>query len=97
MIRARIHRHGDERLLAACDEELLGKTFQDGIAKVTITEVFYGGDAITEETLAERMGSVTMMNLFGERTIAVAIEKGYVASENVMMVAGVRHAQVVLI
>jgi len=75
MIRARIHRHGDERLLAACDGELLGKTFQNGMARVTITEAFYGGDEITEETLAERMGSVTMMNLFGERAIILSLRR----------------------
>lgn len=97
MIRARIHKHGDERLLAACDEELLGCTFSEGVVKVTISENFYGMDTMTEETLGERMGSVTMMNLFGERAIAVGIEKGFVAPENVLIVAGIKHAQVVLL
>ncbi len=97
MIRARIHKHGDERLLAACDEELLGCTFSEGVVKVTISENFYGMDTMTEETLGERMGSVTIMNLFGERTIAVGIEKGFVEPENVLIVAGIKHAQVVLL
>ncbi|HKM13754.1 MAG TPA: DUF424 family protein [Candidatus Methanomethylophilaceae archaeon] len=97
MIRARIHKHGDERLLAACDEELLGRTFSEGVVKVTISENFYGMDTMTEETLGERMGSVTIMNLFGERTIAVGIEKGFVEPENVLIVAGIKHAQVVLL
>ena len=97
MIRARIHKHGDERLLAACDEELLGRTFSEGVVKVTISENFYGADIMTEETLGERMGSVTIMNLFGDRTIAVGIEKGFVTPENVLVVAGIKHAQVVLL
>ncbi len=97
MIRARIHKHGDERLLAACDEELLGRTFSEGVVKVTISENFYGLDKMTEETLGERMGSVTIMNLFGERTISVGIEKGFVTPENVLIVAGIKHAQVVLL
>ncbi|MGE0015284.1 MAG: DUF424 domain-containing protein [Candidatus Methanomethylophilaceae archaeon] len=97
MIRARIHRHGEERLLAACDEELVGKTFRDEVSKITLTEAFYGTEAISENTLAERMGSVTIMNLFGEGAVAAAIAKGYVLPENVMVVAGIKHAQVVLI
>lgn len=97
MIRARIHKHGDERLLAACDEELLGRTFSEGVVKVTISENFYGADTMTEETLGERMGSVTIMNLFGERTIAVGVEKGFVTPENILVVAGIKHAQVVLL
>ena len=97
MIRARIHKHGDERLLAACDEELLGLTFSEGVVKVTISENFYGADTMTEEILGERMGSVTIMNLFGDRSIAVGIEKGFVTPENVITVAGIKHAQVVLL
>ena len=97
MIRARIYRHGEERMLAACDEELIGKTFRDGTSKITLTEAFYGNEPISEETLIERMGSVTIMNLFGERAVAAAIAEGYVSPENVMVVAGIKHAQVVLI
>ena len=97
MIRARLHRRGDDWLLAACDEELAGCTFEEGKLKIVLSENFYGTESMTEETLGFRMGSVTMMNLFGEKTIAVGIEKGYVSPENVITVAGVKHAQVVLI
>lgn len=97
MIIARIHRHGEERLLAACDEELIGKTFSDERSKIKMTEAFYGIEAISEETLGERMESVTIMNLFGERAVAVAVEKGYVLPENIVTVAGIKHAQAVLL
>lgn len=97
MIRARLHRRGDDWLLAACDEELAGQTFSEGDVKITLSENFYGTEPMTEETLAIRMGSVTMMNLFGEKAVAVGIEEGFISPENVIVVAGVKHAQVILI
>ncbi len=97
MIRARLHRRGDDWLLAACDEELAGLTFSEGKLKIVLSENFYGTESMTEETLGIRMGSVTMMNLFGEKAVSVGIEKGFVSPENVIVVAGVKHAQVVLI
>lgn len=95
MIRARLHRKGDEWMLAACDDELAGKTFGEGKVKFTLSENYYGTESMSEETLAERMESVSVMNLFGERTIAIGIEKGYVDPKTVIIVAGIKHAQVV--
>ncbi len=97
MIISRIHRRGEERLLAACDAELLGKTLAEGRIRMTVSEEFYNGETITEETLGERMGSVTIMNLVGDRSVNVAIEKGYVSPENVLIIAGVKHAQAVIL
>ena len=36
----RIHTKGDERIIAACDEDLLGKTFRGGRAVLTVSENF---------------------------------------------------------
>ncbi len=97
MIISRIHRRGGERLLAACDAELLGTTLAEGEIKLVVSEKFYSGETITEEVFAERMGSVTIMNLIGDRVVDIAIEKGYVSPENVMIIAGVKHAQAVIL
>ncbi len=92
----RIHTHGNERILAACDEDLLGRTFEGGGAKITVSEGFYKGESIPPEAFVERMKSVTIMNLVGEEVIALAISEGHVSPEFVMEIGGVKHAQVVL-
>ena len=95
---ARIHKHGDERILAACDEELLGKTFRGNGAKITVSEQFYRGetDPITPEAFVERMKSVTIMNLVGDEVIRLAMEAGHVHEDNIIVIGGVKHAQVVI-
>ena len=97
MIAIRIHVRGGERLLAACDEELLGMTFSEGEMRLRVSEVFYKGEVVTEEVLRERMRSVTMMNLVGDRTISVAIEMGHVSEGSTVTIDGVRHAQAVVL
>ncbi len=92
----RMHIHGNERILAACDEDILGMTFEGDGARITVSETFYKGESVTPETFVERMKSVTILNLVGEEVIAVAISQGMVSEECVIEIGGVKHAQAVL-
>jgi len=97
MIAARIHVRDGERLLAACDAELLGMTFTEGDMRLRVSEAFYKGEFLTEEALLERMRSVTMMNLVGDRAVSVALASGYVSNDATITIDGVRHAQAVVL
>ena len=93
----RIHTHGNERILAACDEDIIGMTFEGGGARIRVSESFYKGESIPPEAFVERMKSVTIMNLVGEEVVSLAIAEGKVSPECVMEIDGVKHAQVVLL
>lgn len=93
----RIHTHGNERILAACDEDILGMTFEGDGARIRVSEAFYKGESIPPEAFIERMKSVTIMNLVGEEVVSLAIAEGKVSPECVMEIGGVKHAQVVLL
>ena len=95
MIYVRLHQAADDIILAACDEEVLGKTFTGDGVKITVSERFYSGELVSEETFIQRMGSVTIMNLVGERAIALAMEQGHVSEDGILDIGGVKHAQVV--
>lgn len=93
----RIHTHGKETILAACDEDIIGMTFEGGGARITVSEKFYRGESVPREAFVERMKSVTIMNLVGEEVVSVAIAEGKVSPDCVMEIGGVKHAQVVLL
>ena len=93
MISVKIHTRNGERLLAACDEELLGKTFAGNGMRLKVSETFYKGETVTEEAFRERMRSVTIMNLVGVRTVTIAKEEGYVSQDAVLTIDGTEHAQ----
>jgi hypothetical protein len=96
MISVKIHTKDSERLLAACDAELLGKTFTDGELRLKVSEIFYRAEIVSEDAFRERMKSVTMMNLVGDRVIAIAEEAGHVSPDSVIVIGGAKHAQAVI-
>ncbi len=93
MIYVKIYRVQGEVLLAACDEELLGKTFREGELKLEVKERFYKGDLVEEDALESLLEEATIANLTGERCVSKAIELGYVEKERVLYIEGVPHAQ----
>ncbi len=94
---AKIHRKEGEAVLAACDADLLGKTLKDSDINVVISEGFFGTQEVSRENLKIMLGQSSSMNLFGENTIAIAIESGYVDEDCVMMINGIPHVQIYLL
>lgn len=93
MIYVKIYRVQGEVLLAACDEELLGKTFREGELKLEVKERFYRGKLVDEDALEDLLNEATIANLTGERCVRKAMELGYVDEGRVLWIQGVPHAQ----
>ncbi|AIF68699.1 hypothetical protein PAP_01285 [Palaeococcus pacificus DY20341] len=83
-----------EVLVAACDEELLGKTFREGELKLEVKERFYKGELVEADELGKLLEKATIVNLTGERCVDKAIELGYVDADRVLRIQGVPHAQI---
>ena len=46
-----MYKQGNDLLLAACDEELVGKKFEEGKYHLEVSDKFYNGERITKEVL----------------------------------------------
>lgn len=93
MFAVKNYQQGVQRLVAACDEELLGTKHSEGKFRLDVTPQFYDGFRVEEAQLCAFLGSCTVANLVGKRTVDVAIRLGLVDPANVLVVAGVPHAQ----
>lgn len=93
MICLRVYSHGGETLVAACDKDILGKTFKGRGMKITVSEGFYRGEDADEEMLVNRLQLATVANLVGKRTMEIAIKHGFVDPDCVLDIGGVPHAQ----
>lgn len=89
----KVYRVQGEVLLAACDEELIGKTLREGELKLEVKERFYKGKLVEVSALEELLDEATIANLVGERCVGKAIELGYVEKDRVLYIQGVPHAQ----
>jgi hypothetical protein len=80
-------------LVAVCDREVLGETFENGELSLTVNEEFYGGEEVDEGDAATSLERASVANLVGERAVAFAIERGHVDEANVLDIDGIPHAQ----
>lgn len=85
----------DHVLIAACDHELLGKTFHQGRFKLEVKSEFYGGALTTMDEALKALGEANIGNIVGNRIVEAAIKKNLIHSEAVVLIAGVSHAQIV--
>lgn len=80
-------------LVSACDTDVLGETFQDGDVSITVTEEFYGGDAVETDAAIEALQRADVANLVGTTTVETAIDAGIVDEHAVLSIDDTLHAQ----
>lgn len=93
MIRCKVYRKGREVLVAACDQDLVGKELREGKLRLWVSEAFYGTEVVNAAALLQQLRGCTIANLVGHRVVGLAVEQGFVAAGNVLYVEGVPHAQ----
>lgn len=93
MIALKMHRRGNELLLAAADKDLIGRKFSEGPLRLEVYASFYEGEDAEEAVLLNRLSMCSMANLVGEETIAIAAREGYIDCDCVIRIEGVPHAQ----
>ena len=79
-------------VLACCDKEVLGKNLKEGNYDVHIEEDFYRGEEINEEKLAELLKESNNINLFGKKSVGVALKQGLLSEKDIIKIEGIEHA-----
>lgn len=85
-----IKEHG--QVLAACDEELLGKQLKDEDTAIKVKETFYKGHKTNKKELQEHIKKYRNLNLVGKKTIQATEEIRGTLDK--MKIGGVPHALV---
>ena len=91
-IRMKVYHRGPETLVAAADEELIGRTFRERGLKIEVS-AFYQGDVVTEDVLLAHLRLATIGNFVGKETIEIVTRGGFVAEDGILWIDGVPHAQ----
>jgi len=93
----KIHKTPEGRkLVAICDSELLGKKFEEGNLQLDLTADFYKGEEKGVEEVREIIKDAYIVNVVGGESIAFFVKLGIIEQEHVLKVAGVPHAQAVI-
>lgn len=80
-------------LVAVCDSDILGETFENGDVSLTVTEEFYGKEEATEEAVIASLSRASVANIVGTDAVGIAIENGFIDKDHVLEVGETVHAQ----
>lgn len=91
----RLHDAGGDRVLAICDAEILGRTFEEGQLRMEVSEEFYSGGRCGEKAVAKLVKSATIVNAVGRNIVDAMVRDNLVEKDRVLRIQGVPHAQAV--
>lgn len=89
----KIHKFKDEKIVAICDEALLDKKLMFDDIEIIINDKFYKGELVDGERVKKEINDATIINAFGENSISLLKETGFISENNILYVEGVPHAQ----
>lgn len=95
----KIHKSYRE-IVAVCDNDLIGKTFEEGKIYLEIKESFYKGDEIRENELTELMKTLSdedaTFNIVGKDSTNTALKAGIITKDGIKTVEGIPFALVLM-
>jgi len=89
----KIHKSGGTTLLAVCDSELLGKTFEEGRLALQISREFYGEQKIGNEVL-DLFPRADTINIAGNNIVSIVLKNKWVSKKGIIRIKGIPHAQI---
>lgn len=91
------HKTPDGRLVVAlCDDDLLGKKFEEGKLCLDLSGDFYKGEEKEENEVLDSLKDACAINAVGKKAVDFLIKNNFVDKEKVIYVLGIPHAQCVL-
>jgi hypothetical protein len=100
LIFVKIHSTPAGKILAMCDEELIGKIFREGEAVIDLQKYkdFYTGEKRDEEEIKEILDDeITSINAVGERSVNLLINNSLATKKDVKRINGIAMLQIFFI
>ncbi|MEM0026685.1 MAG: DUF424 family protein [Ignisphaera sp.] len=91
----KIHSVGGKKIVAVCDEEILGMVFREGDVVLDISPRFYGGKKADLEEVMNEIMDADIVVLSGKRIVEELDRRGAVIKDHALRVGDQLHIQIV--
>ena len=88
----KIHRSGNSKVIAICDENLINKEFEEGSLYIKVSESFFKGEKKNKEDVKKILKEAGNVNFIGGESVSVAIESGLISKEDVKKIKKIPYA-----
>ena len=89
------HVNAGRLVLAACDNSLINKRFEDSGMVLDLASLFYKGEIMSETEFAALIKKAHTLNLVGKDAVGFLIGLGVGDEKKVKSVAGIPHLQII--
>ena len=83
-------------ILVVTDITLVGKYFEEGKRHLDLRNKFYQGEEGSEGEVRELINQSYIIHFTGKKIVALGTEIGVISSNNILIIAGVPHAEAAL-
>jgi hypothetical protein len=87
-----IHKRGEKMILAVCDEDILGKCFEQDHIVLDLTGTFYKGVPLPLAQIGELMRNAQVINVVGSKSVAFGLQENIITKNNVKSIQDVPYA-----
>lgn len=96
MLYMKVHSHEHSTIVALCDENLLGKILKDEKRQLDLKAYanFYNGELVHEKQAMVALRHADSVNLVGKESIGIGKKLGLLHAGDVILIAGIPHAQI---
>ena len=88
--------HEGKKIVAVCDEELIGKKLKEKNIQLDLSSEFYNGKKKSEEDILKFFDDAYIVNLVGKKAVNLGKKAGIVLEENIIYVKKTPHTQAIL-
>ncbi|MCS7104933.1 MAG: DUF424 family protein [Thermofilaceae archaeon] len=92
----KVHRQGEDVLVAVCDEELLDKKINVSTLVIHVSKEFYGGERIPIKMIWDFMKDATIVNAIGNAVVSELAERIPAVHYAAVNLGGIPHVQLLL-
>ncbi len=86
---------GEQRVVAVCDADLIGKTLKFGKVNFEVRRDFYEGSLVNVREAIELMRDAQNINLVVSIIVKEALKEGLVHPQAILEISGVPHTQII--
>lgn len=92
-----VHKTQDgKKIVAICDEDLIGKKFVEKNIQLDLSSNFYNGERKSEDEIIKILDDAYIVNMVGKNSVNLGKKTGIILENNVIYVKGIPHAQAIL-
>ena len=96
VILAKTHTADGKVMLALCDKNLIGKSYEQGKAVLDLKSDFYNGEEMDVETIMKHVYASYIINAVGQETINLLLHKNLIDNSDIKTIQDIPYTLVIV-